>query len=87
MIKHYSEGIRISVQKYKSSNENRGKVAIFDFDNSELVAEGENGLDWFELEILCEELRTNGNYRIVIVPKQMPEVKIFRRMVSSSITN
>ena len=49
MIKHYSEGIRISVQKYKSSNENQGKVAIFDFDNSELVAEGKTA--WIGLNL------------------------------------
>lgn len=82
MVKKFSEGIKIPVQEYKSSDENQGKVAIFDFDKSELIAEGENGSDWFELEMLCEELRSKGNYRIVIVPQQMPEIKLFRRIVS-----
>ena len=79
MVKQFSEGIRIPVQEYKSSDENQGKVAIFDFDKSELIAEGENGSDWFELEMLCEELRSKGNYRIVIVPQQMPDINLFRR--------
>ena len=82
MIKRFDERIKIPISDYKSSIENQGKVAIFDFDKSELIAEGENGTDWFELEMLCEELRNSGNYRIVIVPQQTPEIKVFRRIVS-----
>ncbi|MBQ7481785.1 MAG: hypothetical protein IJT80_07900 [Lachnospiraceae bacterium] len=81
MIKRFDERIVIPVKEYKSSTENQGKVAIFDFDKSELIAEGESGADWFELEMLCEELRDNGNYKIVIVPQKAPEIKLFRRAV------
>ena len=81
MIKRFDKRIKIPVNTYKSSSDNEGKVAVFDFDNSELVAEGDNGSDWFELEMMCEELRNNGNYKIVIVPKREPSIKLFRRVV------
>ncbi len=82
MIRRYDRGMIIPVKKYKSIKENEGKVAIFNFDKAELVAEGESGEDWFELEMLCEELRKNGNYRIVIVPRKMPQIKLFRRVLA-----
>ena len=59
MIKRFDEKIIIPVKEYKSAKENQGKVAIFDFDKSELIAEGQSGADWYELEMLCEELRNN----------------------------
>ena len=81
MIRRFAKRVIVPVKEYKSANENQGKVAIFDFDNSELIAEGESGSDWYELEILCEELRNNGNYKIVIVPPKSPEIKLFRRVM------
>lgn len=82
MIKKYDEGIVIPVREYKSANDNQGKVAIFNFDKSELIAEGESGADWLELEMLCEELRKKGNFKIVIVPQKQPEIKLFRRIMN-----
>ncbi len=81
MIKKFDKRIKIPINTYKMSSDNEGKVAVFDFDNSELVAEGDSGLDWYELEMLCEELRNNGNYKIVIVPEKAPSIKLFRRVV------
>ena len=81
MIKQFKKRIKIPVNTYKLSSENEGKVAVFDFDNSELVAEGDSASDWFELEMLCEELRNNGNYKIVIVPRKEPSIKLFNRVV------
>ncbi len=81
MIKKFDKRIKIPINTYKMSSDNEGKVAVFDFDNSELVAEGDSGLDWYELEMLCEELRNNGNYKIVIVPEKAPSIKPFRRVV------
>ena len=69
MITKFDNSVQIPVKEYKSLKENEGKVAIFNFDSSELIAEGDNGEDWLELELMCEELRENGNYRIVIVPE------------------
>lgn len=81
MVRHFDNRISIPVKDYKSSIENQGKVAIFDFDKSELVAEGDNGSDWLELQTLCEQLRQNGNYKIVIVPHQSPSIKLFRKVM------
>ena len=69
------------VKEYKSLKENEGKVAIFNFDSSELIAEGDNGEDWLELELMCEELRENGNYRIVIVPEDAPRINLYKRII------
>lgn len=80
--KRYDHGIKIPVKEYKNNSENEGKVAVFNFDTSEMVAEGDDGTDWYELEMLCEELRKNGNFKIVIVPELMPHLKYFRRSFS-----
>ena len=82
MVRQLEKRVRIPVSEYKSSGENQGKVAIFDFDNSELIAEGDDGSDWLELEMLCEELRNKGNYKIVIVPQKKPEIKLYRRILA-----
>lgn len=82
MIKRYDEGYTTGIKDYKSAVENQGKVAIFDFDHSRLIAEGDDGTDWLELEMLCEQLRENGNYKIVIVPEKQPSINLFRRVLA-----
>ena len=81
MVRRFEEKKKISIADYKSNQKNAGKVAIFDFAHSFLVAEGDRGSDWMELELLCEELRKNGDFRIVIVPEAQPTVKVFRRVM------
>lgn len=82
MVKRFDRKIPVSVSDYKSQTENAGKVAVFDFDDSTLIAEGDGQSDWLELELLCEELRKNGNVRIVIVPEAKPSIKMFRRVLA-----
>ncbi len=81
MITKFDNSVQIPVKEYKSLKENEGKVAIFNFDSSELIAEGDNGEDWLELELMCEELRENGNYRIVIVPEDAPRINLYKRII------
>lgn len=81
MVTIFDNSVKIPVKEYKSLKENGGKVAIFNFDSSELVAEGDNGEDWTELELMCEELRENGNYRIVIVPPNVPQIHLYKRVI------
>ena len=82
MVKRFQNGIKVPVKEYKNNSDNQGKVALFNFDTSEMIAEGDNGGDWYELEILCEEMRKSGNYKIVIVPDLMPNLRHFRRISS-----
>lgn len=82
MITRYDHGINVSIRDYKADQKNKGKVAVFDFPDSRLIAEGQSGDDWMELEKLCEELRKNGDYRIVIVPEKAPTIKAFRRILA-----
>lgn len=82
MVKQFERGIKIPLKEYKSNRINQGKIAVFNFDTSELIAEGNDGTDWYELEMLCEKLRTDGNYRIVIVPQLAPTIKPFRRVLA-----
>ena len=81
MVKKFDKNVSISIKDYKGKKENEGKVAVFNFETSMLVAEGDGATDWVELELLCEDLRKNGNYRVVIVPDSRPTIKDFRRII------
>ena len=82
MVRRFEKGIPTLVKDYKEAFENEGKVAIFDFDRSELIAEGDDGADWLDLEMLYEEIKDAGNYRMVIVPEQMRTINLFRRVIA-----
>ena len=82
MVKKLENREKASVKEYKADQNNQGKVAIFDFEKGELVAEGDSGADWLELELLCERMREEGDYRIVIVPEASPSIKMFRRVLA-----
>lgn len=81
MVRNY-ENIRIPILEYKEKTENEGKVALFNFENSSLIADGDSDTDWLELELMCERLRVNGDYRIVIVPTKKPTIKLFGSIMS-----
>ncbi len=75
------ENVTIKPRDYKLKKENEGKVALFNFDTSMLVAEGDGESDWLELQLMCEDYRKNGNYKIVIVPHSKPSIKMFRKVM------
>ncbi len=76
MITKYKEPKRIAVKNYVDNDENSGKVAVFDMTIPGIVAEGE-GTDWYELELMYENLRESGDYELVIVHRYQPTVTRF----------
>ena len=79
MVTKFDNAVKVSYDDYMNQEGNAGKVAVYNFDNMTLVAEGE-GEDWLDLELLCEDLRANGKYRIIIVPPKEPYLSPYRGM-------
>ena len=69
--------IKTTVKDYKCKEENQGKVAIFDIENSRIILEGEES-DWNDLEAKVEEANKRSEvYYLVIVPHSNNQIRAF----------
>lgn len=63
---------------YADDPDNEGKVAIFDKENTKLIAEGDGDKDWVEIELLCEKMNEKDHrFYVMIVPKKSRSIKSY----------
>lgn len=75
MVRTFEQPVNVLIDAYVNDTKNKGKVALFEIDKSLLCAEGDGNTDWVELEMMREEKRVSGNFRIVIVPSDIIQIE------------